>query len=69
MPTDDEKRKLRELKRAIKKRGNRHRRRQLRRDLDENPDEAAFSEERLGRFRSHELNGLDRDATRRRDGP
>ena len=40
MPPDPDKRKLRELKRAVKKRGTKHRRRQLKRDLAENPDEA-----------------------------
>lgn len=60
MPPDPDKRKLRELKRAIKKRGNKHRRQQLQRDLRENPEEAAHSEEDLGRYRSDTLNGLDR---------
>lgn len=67
MPIDPDKRKMRELKRAIKKRGNKHRRAQLKRDLTENPDEAAHSEERLGRYRSDTLNGLDNDSTRRRE--
>jgi hypothetical protein len=66
MPPDPEKRQLRELKRALKKRGNKHRRQQLKRDLAENPDEAAHAEEKLGRYRSDELNGIDRDTTRRR---
>jgi hypothetical protein len=65
MPPDPDKRKLREQKRAIKKRGNKHRRQQLKRDLAENPDEAAHSEEKLGRYRSAEWNGLDQDSTRR----
>ena len=68
MPPDPDKRKLRELKRELKKRGTKHRRRQLKRDLAENPEEAADSEEDLGRFRSDTLNGLDNDSTRRRDG-
>jgi hypothetical protein len=67
MPPDPDKRTMRELKRAIKKRGNKHRRRQLKRDLTENPDEAAHSEEKLGRYRSERYNGLDHDATRRHD--
>ncbi|MBX9625899.1 MAG: hypothetical protein K2X82_19015 [Gemmataceae bacterium] len=68
MPVDPDKRKLRELKRAVKKRGNKHRRQQLKRDLTENPEEAAHSEEKLGRFSSAEWNGLDRDSdtTRRK---
>ena len=67
MPPDPDKRKLRELKRAVKKRGNKHRRRQLKRDLAANPEAAAHSEEKLGRFRSAEYNGLDRDSTRKKE--
>ena len=63
---DPDKRRLRELKRAIKKRGNKHRRQQLKRDLAENPDEAAESEEDLGKHRSDTLNRLDNDSTRRK---
>jgi hypothetical protein len=66
MPPDPDKRKLREIKRALKKRGNKHRRQQLKRDLAENPEEAAHSEENLGRHRSDELNGLDQDSTRKK---
>lgn len=66
MPPDPEKRKLRELKRAVKKRGNKHRRQQLKRDLAENPEGAANSEEKLGRFRSEEFNGIDKDTTRKK---
>lgn len=65
MPIDPDKRKLRELKRATKKRGNKHRRAQLKRDLAENPDEAAQSEETFGRHSSEGFNGLDADNTRR----
>ena len=66
MPVDPDKRKLRELKRALKKRGNKHRRQQLKRDLVENPEEAAHSEEKLGRHRYDMLNRLDNDSTRKR---
>ncbi len=66
MPPDPDKRRMRELKRAVKKRGNKHRRSQLKRDLTANPDEAAHSEEKLGRYRSDTLNGLDQDATRKK---
>lgn len=65
MPPDPDKRKLRELKRIVKKLGNKHRRRQLKRDLAENPDEAAHSEESFGRYNSATMNGLDRDSTRK----
>jgi hypothetical protein len=63
---DPEKRRMRELKRSIKRAGNKHRRQQLKRDLAENPDEAHQSEADVGRDRSADFNGLDRDATRRR---
>lgn len=66
MPVDPDKRKMREVKRAVKKRGNKHRRQELKKNLAENPDEAAHAEENLGRFRSDALNGLDRDSTRRK---
>ena len=65
---DPDKRQLRDLKRAIKKRGNKHRRQELKRNLAENPDEAADAEEDLGKHRSDRLNKLDNDSTRRRDG-
>jgi hypothetical protein len=64
---DPDKRKLREQKRIVKKLGTKHRRRQLKRDLAENPDDAAHTQEDLGRYRSETLNGLDRDSTRRRN--
>ncbi len=62
---DPDKRKLRELKRAIKKRGNKHRRQELKRNLAENPEAAADVEEDLGKHRSDRLNRLDHDSTRR----
>jgi len=66
MPVDPEKRKLRELKRSIKKRGNKHRRQELKKTLAENPEEAAHVEEDFGRHCSAEMNGIDKDSTRRR---
>ena len=68
MPVDPDKRKMREVKRAVKKRGNKHRRQELKKTLAENPEEAAHAEENLGRFRSDALNGMDRDSTRRKKG-
>jgi hypothetical protein len=62
---DPKKRELRKLKRDIKRAGSKHRRRQLKRDLTDNPDEAHQSAESLGRNRSSGFNGLDDDATRR----
>lgn len=57
---NSEKRELRQLKREIKQAGSQRRRRQLKRDLAENPEEAQFSEFDFGRFRSADMNGLDR---------
>ncbi len=68
MPADPDKYKLRSLKRSVKKRGNKHRRAHLKRDLIDNPEEAAHAIEKLGRYRSDTMNGLDRDSTRQRDG-
>ena len=63
---DQEKRQLRNLKREIKRAGNKKRRLQLKRDLAEQPDEAHRSDVDLGRKSSAALNGIDRDATRRK---
>ena len=67
MPPDPDKRQLRELKRVLKRAGSKHRRRDLKRQLAENPEEAADQEANLGRNRSDSLNGLDEDSTRKRD--
>jgi len=67
MAHDPDKRALRKLKRVLKRAGSKHRRRDLKKQLAENPDEAAHSEERLGRSRSDTLNGLDQPAARPRD--
>ena len=64
---DREKRRHRQLKRHVKKVGSKRRRRELQRDLIDNPAEAHWSEEQLGRYRSKDLNGIDRDATRRQE--
>jgi hypothetical protein len=66
---DQEKRKHRELKREVKKAGNRRRRQHLKRDLRDNPEEAAHTEFEFGRASSAGLNGIDHDATRRRAHP
>lgn len=68
MGPDREKRELRKQKREVKRAGNKHRRAQLKRDLRDRPEEAADSVPDLGRHRSAGLNGIDRDATRRREG-
>ena len=64
---DQQKRQLRKLKRDLKRAGSKHRRRDLKRELAENPDEAHRSEESFGRSSSQGLNGLDNDPTRRTD--
>jgi hypothetical protein len=64
---DQEKRRLRQLKRAIKRSGNKTRRQQLKRDLAVNPGNAHEAEFEFGRDSSAGLNGMDQDATRRRD--
>jgi hypothetical protein len=62
----DQKRELRKLKRDVKRAGNKRRRRYLKRDLAENPEDAPHTEFEFGRDSSATLNGLDQDATRRR---
>ena len=64
---DRDKRQMRKLKRVVKSAGNKKRRRQLQRDLRDNPEEAHWSEPTVGKASSETLNGLDQDATRRRD--
>lgn len=57
---DPDKRELRELKRVLKRAGTKHRRRELKRALEQDPEGAADHEEDLGRHRSDTLNGLDK---------
>lgn len=65
MPVDPLKRTMRELKRAVKKRGNKRRRSELKRQLAENPEGAAEAAETFGRHTSANMNGQDKDSTRR----
>lgn len=65
---DPDKRMLRELKRAVKKRGNKARRADLKRGLATDPEAAAEQDGTIERYSSAAMNGHDRDATRRRDG-
>lgn len=60
MHGNDDKRKLRELKRAIKRRGNKHRRHTLKRQLQQDPQAAHLAEEDLGGSESRNMNRLDR---------
>ena len=62
----DDKRRLRQLKRDVKKAGNRKRRQHLKRTLRADPEGAAEAEFDYGRDSSAGLNGNDQDATRRR---
>jgi len=66
MPVDPRKRELRKLKRTVKRAGSKHRRRDLKRQLAENPESAADAEENFGRYSSEGLNCLDNDSTRRK---
>jgi hypothetical protein len=66
---DPTKREFREQKRQLKRAGSRHRRRDLKQALRENPEEAHTVEESFGRFSTAELNGLDQEATRTRRKP
>ena len=63
---NQDKRRHRELKREIKRAGNKKRRQHLKRQLEVNPEEANVDEFDYGRNSSRELNGVDQDATRQR---
>jgi hypothetical protein len=63
------KRELRQQKRALKQAGSQRRRRLLKQALREDPEDAGSSEADFGRYRTAPLNGMDRDATRRRPRP
>ncbi len=65
---DRHQRERREEKRLLKRKGNQRVRRQSKRHLHENPEEAHLHDEAdYGRFRSADLNGQDHDSKRRRD--
>lgn len=66
MPPDPKKRELRKIKKAVKRAGSKHRRRDLKRQLAENPEDAADATENVGRHSSEGLNGLDQDSTRKK---
>ena len=65
MPADPHKRELRKLKRKLKRAGSKHRRRDLKKQLADDPNGAAEAEQSFGKFSSEGLNGLDQDSTRR----
>ncbi len=66
MEPHDDKRLYRKLKREVKRAGTRQRRQHLKRDLHDNPEEAAHTEFDFGKRSSAAMNGNDRDATRKR---
>jgi hypothetical protein len=57
---NDDKRKLRNLKKALKRKGNKHRRNTLKRQLRQDPQEAHLAEEDLGGSQFRDMNRLDR---------
>ena len=65
---DQEKRRLRQLKRDLKKAGNKTRRQRLKQDLADNPNEAHLTLPTVGRRGTIGLNGMDQDPTRFRRG-
>lgn len=63
----DEKRRLRREKKAVKREGTRRARRELARGLREHPDEAQFDEVDFGMARSEALNGQPRERVDREE--
>jgi hypothetical protein len=63
---DNTKRDLRREKREVKKAGGKRVRRDLKRALAEDPEEAPHADVDFGRLSSARYNGMDRDPTRRR---
>ena len=66
MAQHDDKRLYRKLKRDVKRAGNRRRRQHLKRDLRDNPEEAAHTEFEFDKNSSASMNGNDQDSTRQR---
>ncbi len=64
--SDPTKRDLREEKRQLKRAGGKHRRRDLKRGLADDPDEAPHQTAGFGRCQTATRNGIDRDPTRKR---
>ncbi len=60
MHANDDKRRLREQKKALKRSGNKHRRYAFKRQLEQNPTEAHIAQEDLGGRDSQGMNGMDR---------
>jgi hypothetical protein len=66
---DPDKRKIRQLKRQIKRAGSKHRRRDLKKQLRDNPEEAHEGEENFGRYSSAGLNAYDGPPKSKRGTP
>ena len=64
--SDTTKRELRQQKREQKRAGVKFRRRELKRSLLDDPDEAPYANPDLGYLRTAPLNGNDHDAKRKR---
>lgn len=65
MDMQQDKRYYRKLKQTLKRAGSKRRRRQLKRQLADHPEDAVDAQFDFGRYRSDDLNGLDEDRTRR----
>jgi hypothetical protein len=61
-----DKRILRELKREVKRAGNKRRRQFLKRQLEDQPEEAPYAEFDFGRDSSAGFNAMDQDAKRKK---
>jgi len=68
MQNRKEKKRLRQIKRDIKRSGNKRVRSQVKRDLEENPEEAHLAQHNFGGYTSEKFNGMDDDATRKKKG-
>ncbi len=64
---DPQKKQFRKLKRDVKRAGSKRRRQYLKRQLHDNPEDAPHDAYDFGRNTSATLNGLDNDATRKRE--
>ncbi len=60
------KRELCEVKREVKRAGNKHRRRVLKQFIVEHPEDAAIDTTDVGDHRSADLNGIESDSTRKK---
>jgi hypothetical protein len=63
---DPIKREFRQQKREIKRAGSKRRRLRAKQALAEDPEDARYTDGGFGRYESAAMNGIDRDATRRR---